>query len=98
MALVDNWLSRCITDQREGNNKIVDLHVRETDMSWTHVYHSPSSKDSRHWYQAKTSTSTSGGRREIGRVSLIDEEIWEIVVQSVFVNSQDEAECLGSCC
>ena len=98
MALVDNSSLRCTTDQREGEDKIDNLHVRETDVSWTHVYHLIFSKDSERWYQAKTSTSTSGGRREMSRVSLIDEEIWEIAVQRVFVNSQDEVECLGSCC
>ena len=98
MALVDNSSSRCTTDQREGNDKIVDLHMRETDMSWTHVYHLSRSADSRRWYQIKTSTSISGGRREMGRISLIDEKIWEIAVKKVSVNSQDEVGCLGSCC
>ena len=33
----------------------------------------------------------------MSRISLIEEEIREVAVQSVFVSSQDEVECLGSC-
>lgn len=90
--------SRCTTDQREGNDKIVDLHLCETDMNRTHVNRLTCHfVDSRRWYQVKTSASTSGGRRWAGRASLIDEEIREVAVQRVSVNSQDEAGCLSSC-
>lgn len=84
-------------DQREGNDRIVDLHACETDVSLTHVYHLYHLCDSRYWYHLKTSASISGGRREMTRVSLIEEEIREVVVHRVFVNSQEEVECLGSC-
>jgi len=60
----ENSLLRCATDQREGNDKIVDLHMCETDMNRTHVNHlSRYADDSRRWYQVKTLASTSGGRR-----------------------------------
>jgi hypothetical protein len=91
-------LLRNPTDQREGNDRIVDLHARETDMSRTHVNHLYRFADSKCWYQPKTSTSTSGGSREMGRLSLITEEIREAVAQRISVNSQDEVECLGFCC
>ena len=91
-------LLRYTTDQRAGNDRIVDLHACETDMSRTHVNHLYRATDSRRWYQQKTSTSISGGSREMGRLSLIAEEILEVAVQRVSVDSQDEVECLGSCC
>jgi len=85
-----------MVDQREGQYRIVDLHPCEASMSRIHVYHLYR-LDSRYWCHPKTSASISGGRQEmVGLVSLIDEEIREIVVQRVFVNSQDEVECLGS--
>ena len=89
--------SRCTTDQRKGKDKIVDLHACETDISRTHVYRLCRPVDQRRWYQPKTSASILGGRREIGRVPLTDEEIREIAIQRVFVSSEDEFGCLGSC-
>ena len=89
-------IDKITSDQREGNDRIVDLPC-ETDISWTHVYHMPSA-DSRRWYQPKTSARISGGRRDIGHVSLTNEEIWGIASQRVSVSLQDEFGCLGSCC
>lgn len=98
MVSGDSSPSRCATDQREGNDKIVDLHPCETDINRTHVNHfSGRFADSSRWYQVKTSTSTSGGRRYVGRTSLIDDEIREVAVQRVSVSSQDEAGCSSSC-
>jgi hypothetical protein len=91
-------LLRHTTDQRVGNERIVDLHACETDMSRTHVNHLYRPADSRRWHQPKASVSISGGSREMGRLSLIAEEIREVAVQRVSVNSQDEVVCLGSCC
>jgi len=89
--------SRCTTDQREGNDKIVDLHPCETDMNRTHVNRFPHFVDSSRWHQVKTSASISGGRRYTGRVPLIDEEIREAAVQRASVSSRGEVEFCGSC-
>jgi hypothetical protein len=91
-------LLRHTTDQRAGNDRIVDLHACETDMSRTHVNHLSRFFDSRCWHQPRASASISGGSREMGCLSLIAEEILEVAFQRAFVDSQDEVECLGSCC
>ena len=97
MVSGETLLLRYTTDQRAGNDRIADLHACEMDMSRTLVNDLYRFFDSRRWYQPKASASISGGSREMGRLSLIAEEILEVAVQRAFVDSQDEVECLSSC-
>ena len=54
---------RQTTYQREGNDRIVDLHLCETNVSRTHANHLFRNVDSRLLYQVTTSVSISDGRR-----------------------------------